>query len=139
MRRPRPGTRGSALLEMALVGVMFFALLIGIADAGQFLFVQQAMVARVSAAARWGAVTDPTDTTAIQNVVLYNQSTVPPGGSPFLGLSRSMVSVTTADSGTQNYRLVVSVSGYSYHVLSPYIGGVVTGAPVSFSVPLGAY
>lgn len=135
----KKGTRGSATVEMGLIGVMFFILLIGIADFGQFLFVQQALVERARAAARWGAVTDPTNTTAIQNVALYSQSTVPSAGTPFLGLTASMVSVSTADAGTDHYRLVVQISGYSFHVVSPYLAASYQGPPITVSVPLGLY
>jgi Flp pilus assembly protein TadG len=137
--RRRKATRGSATVEMSLIGAMFFILLFGIADFGQFLFVQQALVERARAAARWGAATDPTNTTAIQNVALYSQSTVPSGGTPFLGLTASMVSVATADAGTDNYRLVVQISGYSFHVLSPYLAPSYQGPPITVSVPLGLY
>lgn len=132
-------SRGSVLVELSLVGIMFFVLLIGIVDFGQFLFLQQAIVDRASAAARWGAVTDPTNSTAIQNMVLYLQSTVPPNGKASFGLTASNVSVSTADAGTANYRLVLTVSGYSYLVLSPYLAKSYKGPPISVSVPLGLY
>jgi hypothetical protein len=131
--------RGSVMVEISLIGIAFFVLLIGILDFGQFLFLQQAIVERARAAARWGAVTDPTNSTAIQNMVLYLQSTAPPGGTASFGLTASMVSVSTADAGTDNYRLVLQISGYSYTVLSPYLAGSYKGAPIRVSVPLGLY
>ncbi len=127
------------MVELALIASMFFVLLIAIADFGQFLFVQQAILERARAAARWGAATDPTNSGAIQNMVLYLQAKAPESGSPSFGLTPSMVSVSTPDAGTDNYRLVVQISGYSYRVLSPYLAGSYRGAPVSVSVPLGAY
>jgi hypothetical protein len=108
-------------------------------DFGQFLFIQQAMVERVRAAARWGAVTDPRNSDAIRNMVLYLQPSVPVNGTASFGLTTAMVSVSTADVGTDNYRLVVQVSGYSYMVLSPYLAGSYRGAPITVSVPLGLY
>jgi Flp pilus assembly protein TadG len=127
------------MVESALIGVAFFVILFGICDFGQFLFLQQAMVERVRAAARWGAVTDPTNSDAIRNMVLYLQPTAPPGGSASFGLTADMVNVSTADAGTDNYRLVLQVSGYSYTVLSPYLAGSYRGAPIHVSVPLGLY
>jgi hypothetical protein len=124
---------------MALVGTLFLVMLIGIADFGQFLFIQQALVDRARAAARWGAASDPTNVTAITNMVLYLQPTAPPNGTPWLGLTASMVNVSTPDAGTDNYRLVVLISGYSYQILSPYLAGSYRGAPISVSIPLGIY
>jgi Flp pilus assembly protein TadG len=135
----RKTSRGSAMVEMTLIGIVFFVILIGIVDFGQFLFLQQAIVERARSAARWGAVTDPTNSTAIRNMVLYLQSTAPSGGTASFGLTADMVSVSTADAGTDNYRLVLQISGYSYSVLSPYLAGSYKGAPISVSVPLGLY
>jgi len=127
------------MVEFGLIGVLFFALLIGIMDFGQFLFVQQAIVERTRTAARWGAVHDPTDTASIRNMVLYLQATAPSGQSPSFGLTPSMVAVSAPDPGTDNYRLVIQVSGYSFTALSPYLAGSYKGAPISVSVPLGQY
>ncbi|HJT88419.1 MAG TPA: TadE family protein, partial [Bryobacteraceae bacterium] len=60
-------------MELALVFPLLASLLIGVADFGQYLFLQQALVERARFAARWGAVTDPSNTGAIINVVLYSQ------------------------------------------------------------------
>ncbi len=138
-RRRWHARRGSTLVELALVASLFFVLLIGAADFGQFLFIQQAIVQRTQAAARWGAATDPTNSAAIRNMVLYAQSTPPPSGKASFGLAESMVTVSTADGGTDNYRLVVQVSGYSVQLLSPYLAGLHQGAPIIVSVPLGMY
>jgi hypothetical protein len=48
--------RGQSLVEGALVMLVFFALLLGIIDISQLVFSHQALVARVSEAARWGAI-----------------------------------------------------------------------------------
>ena len=125
------------MVEFGLIGILFFILLLGIMDFGQALFLQEALVERARGAARWGAVTDPTNAGAIRNMVLYWQSTVPASGGPAFGLTPSMVSVSTADAGTDNYRLVVQISGYSYMMLSPYLAASYIGAPITVSVPLG--
>jgi Flp pilus assembly protein TadG len=131
--------RGSALVEMALVAALLFVIILGIMDLAQFLFCEQALVERARAAARWGAVTEPTNTTAITNVVLYSQATVPAGATPSLGLTSAMVSVSTPDANTDNYRLVVTLSGYSFQLLSPFISGRYGGAPITVAVPLDQY
>ena len=136
----RRSSRGTVMVETAIIFIAFAVMLIGIFDFGQFLFVHQALVERARSAARWGAINNPTDSTSITNMVLYNQSTVPSGnGSTYFNLSTSNVSVSTPDTGTNNYRLNVQISGYTYTVLSPYIAGTYTGIPVTVSVPLGIF
>jgi Flp pilus assembly protein TadG len=137
--RRRRTSRGSAIIETALIFPLFFVILIGAFDFGQFLFIHQAMVERARYAARWGAINNPADSTSITNVVLYFRSTTPPSGTGFLNLAASNVTVTNPDSGTANYRLTIRISGYSYRVLSPYIAGTYTGPPITVSVPLGLF
>jgi Flp pilus assembly protein TadG len=127
------------MVEAACMAVVFFFLLLGIFDFGQFLFVHQALVERARYAARWGAINDPTDTTSIQNMVMYYQTTAPTTASPYFGLKASNISVNTYDSGNNSYRMVLHISGYKYTVLSPYIGGLHTGPPITVSVPLGLF
>lgn len=133
-------SRGSAFVEAALIFLVFMAMLIGIFDFGQFLFIHQALVERARYAARWGAINDPTDSASITNMVLYNQASAPPSGTAsYFRLTNSNVSVTNPGSGTDSYRLNVRISGYSYTVLSLYIAGAYTGPPITVSVPLGLY
>jgi len=113
-------------------------MLMGAFDFAQFLFIHQALVDRARTAARWGAVNDPTNTSAIQNMVLYNQATVPDGASSgIFGLTSSNVSVSTAGAVTDDYRLVVVITNYVYEMISPIIGGLHTGADIRISIPLG--
>ncbi len=138
-RRQRT-SKGSVIVEAALVFMAFITMLIGIFDFGQFLFIHQALVERARYAARWGAINDPTDSTSITNMVLYYQSTTPANGTPsYFNIASSNVSVTNPNSGTNNYRLNITISGYTYTVLSPYIGGTYTGPPITVSVPLGVF
>jgi Flp pilus assembly protein TadG len=125
---------------MALIYLVFACMLIGAFDFGQFLFVHQALVERARYAARWGAINDPTDTASIKNMVRYYQPADPPAGTPsYFSLTDSNVTVTNPGSGTDNYRLNIQISGYSFTVVSPYLAGNLTGAPVTVSVPLGMY
>ncbi len=130
--------RGSAFIEASLIALTFALLLIGVFDCGQFLYIHQALVERARFAARWGSVTDPTDTTSIQNMVLYNQSTVPnPPVDGYFGLTSGMVQVTNPASGTDDYRVVVLITNYPYRVFSPLIAGTFKGPNITVSVPLG--
>jgi Flp pilus assembly protein TadG len=133
-------SKGSVIIETALIFSAFAVMLIGLFDFGQFLFVHQALVERARYSARWGAINDPSDTTSITNMVLYNQAATPPSGTAsYFNLTPSMVQVTSHDSGTDHYRLVLEVSGYPYMMLSPFIGGTHTGRLISVSVPLGLF
>jgi len=134
----RQKQRGAVFLETGLIFVVFAFMLMGAFDFAQFLFIHQALVDRARTSARWGAVNDPTNTTAIQNMVLYNQSSTPAEAtSGVFGLTSDMVSVTTSDSGTDNYRLTVVIRNYPYYVFSPTIAGTYTGPNISISIPLG--
>jgi Flp pilus assembly protein TadG len=136
----RHSTSGSVLVELALISLIFFVILIGILDFGQFLFWQQAMVERARSAARWGAVTDPSNSLAITNMALYCHPIAPTDGTaPSFGLTAAMVNVSAPDEGTDNYRLVVQISGYSFQSFSPFLARRFTGAPIRVSVPLGLY
>jgi Flp pilus assembly protein TadG len=138
--RRRRSSRGSVMVETSLVFIVFAAMLIGIFDFGQFLFVHQALVERARYAARWGAINNPTDSTSIVNMILYNQSSAAPSGAPtYFNLTSSNISVTNPGSGTNDYRVTVQISGYSYIMLSPYIAGTHTGIPITVSVPLGIF
>ncbi len=126
------------MVETALIAVGFLALLIGAFDFAQFLFIHQALVERARYAARWGALNNPTDTTSITNMILYNQSSTPPSGTPgYFGLTPSAISISNPGSGSDDYRLVVQISNYSYTMFSPFIGGTYTGPIIQVSFPLG--
>src|SRR5712692_5049785 len=117
-RRRQKRSRGAVIIETGLIFVVFSFMLMGAFDFAQFLFIYQALVDRARSAARWGAVSDPTNTSAIQNMVLYNQTTVPDGAtSGIFGLTSGNVSVSTADPVTDDYRLVISITGYQFEMI----------------------
>lgn len=136
----RRSSKGAVFVEMALIYLVFLVMLIGAFDFGQFLFVHQALVERARFAARWGAINDPTNTDSVSNMVRFFQSADPGGGAPsYFNLTSGNVVVTNPGSGTDNYRLNIQISGYSFVTLSPYIAGNLTGPPITVSVPLGMY
>jgi Flp pilus assembly protein TadG len=140
MRVKKSRRRGSVIVELSLIFVLFSTLLIGVMDFGQYLFYQQGVVERVRVAARYGALHDPTDAAAITNVLLYNQSQTPTDGRrTFFNLNASMVNVWTAGAGTDNYRLTVTLSGYSFPMLSLLLASSYPGPPITVSQPLGQY
>lgn len=138
-RRRQEHSRGAVLIETGLVFIIFVFMLMGAFDFAQFLFIHQALVDRARSATRWGALSDPTNTSAIQNMVLYNQTTAPVGAtSGIFGLTPDMVQVSTQDtSSSDNYRLTVLITNYPYQMISPIIGGTHNGPNITISFPLG--
>jgi len=67
-------------------------------------------------------------------MVLYNQTAVPEGRtSGIFGLTAAQVSVTELGSGTNEHRIVVSITSYPYRCFSPLIAGIFTGRPITVS------
>ncbi|MEO8049566.1 MAG: TadE/TadG family type IV pilus assembly protein [Acidobacteriota bacterium] len=133
----RRNSNGSVMVETALIFLVFACLLSGAFDFGQFLFIHQALVERARYAARWGAINDPTDSTSITNMVLYNQPTG--SGTGYFNLTSANVFVTNPGAGTDDYVLNVRLAGYKYVRVSPYIAGTYTGPQIIVSVPLGIF
>ncbi len=137
---PKHNRRGQGALEAVLVLLVFVAMLLGVFDIAQLTFTHQTLTARARSAARW-AVVNPFDATAAENMVLFNQPTVPTGQTtgPF-GLTRSMVSVVrpSASIGTAEDRVTVTISGYQIHYFSPYIPGVSNGQRIVVTMPYEA-
>ena len=121
--RRRRGERGHAVMEGGLILLLFLGFLIGTLDFAQVLFFHQTLVERARAAARYAAV-NPTDTTGVKNVAVYN--TAAPGGTPTAlvpGLLTSMVNVSSSGAGTPEARVKVTITGYPYYFFSPMISG----------------
>lgn len=115
----RSKQRGHAVLESALVLLIFLGFMLGTLDFAQVLYFHQSLVERVRVAARYAAV-NPADTTGTKNMAVYN--TVAAGTSPLLpGLTTSMVSVETTDAGTPEARIKVAITGYGYQFFSPML------------------
>jgi hypothetical protein len=149
MHPVKPGSRtnretGSAIVEAALVFMVFASMLIGILDFGQFLFIHQTLTERAREAARYGIVNDLTNATLMQNVVLYGQASggsVPsqPSNSDvgIFNVMRTSVVVTTLGIGTDDYRLLVQIQNYTYNLYSPGIAATFNGPKITASLPLG--
>jgi Flp pilus assembly protein TadG len=139
-------SKGSTIVELALIFILFFALLIGIFDFGQFLYVHQALVERARWAARTGVANSYTDD-QIMNLVVYGQSTT--GTSAYFGLTKGTISSGSCTGGmvcaqdydinTDNYRTEVRIHNYTYVMLSPYSSGSYTGPNIIIVVPRGLY
>lgn len=135
MIRGRSGV-GSTLVEASVILVLFLVVLIGILDVGQVIFFHHVLTERVRAGARYAAV-HTYDPSAIKNVVSYNSATAPSDGSSGLfGISPSMVQVNLYDQGTSDARVVVSISAFTLHFVSPWLMRDFTPTPISAAVPV---
>jgi Flp pilus assembly protein TadG len=128
--------KGSSLVESALVMLSLLAILIFIMDMGRILLVQQFITERARTTVRMAVVNNWTST-AVQNYLVYNNTTAPTGGgSGYLGLLPSQVSYQALGaSGTVNYRLQVKVSGVPALTWIPYIAGSFILAPIVATMP----
>ena len=120
--------RGSALVESALVLLVFLALLVGIGDLAQVLFIHQSLVERVRQGLRYGVITY--DVSAIQNIVLYGTPTPSVGATPSFNLTSSMVQISRYDAKASEDRVVITLSNYPVEFFSPWIAARLTGKPI---------
>jgi Flp pilus assembly protein TadG len=129
-------SRGDAIVESALVALILANALIGIFDVGNVVFIRQTFASRTRSAARYGAITNATET-AVKNMILYGSPSAPEGAStgPF-GLTAGMISVARSDLGTSEQRLVVRISGYPYRFFTPWIAGTSSGRDIVASIPM---
>ncbi|MFN3323683.1 MAG: TadE/TadG family type IV pilus assembly protein [Bryobacteraceae bacterium] len=130
----KPDQRGAAMVEGALVLSLFLFLVIGIIDFGQLMFVHQSLTNRAGAGARYAAVRT-FDAEAARNVVLYGTANPNDSARPAFGLTAANVNVELQDSNTDYPRVVLTISGYRYHFISPLLARIATGRPITISLP----
>jgi hypothetical protein len=145
-RARRSASSGHVMIEAAFIFIVFFSMLIGTFDFGQFLFVHQALVERARYAMRWGALNDAA-TDQITNMVLYYQSTNPGNTTGYFNLTSSNITVTkTTDSicvvqdssvfPTLYKRVSLQIHDYSYVMISPYSAGTYNGPNITVAAPI---
>src|SRR4051812_21479257 len=128
--------RGGSLVESTLVMMVLLTLFFSIFDLGYVLFEHHTLLHQARTAARYGAIY-PDDLPAIRNMVLYGKTAAPHQNPPgVFGLQTSMVSVARRDDWTPEDRIVITVSGYHYTLITPFMAGVFTGRPISVSAPV---
>jgi hypothetical protein len=128
--------RGSSLIEASLVLLVFLTLLFSIFDFGFVLFEHHTLLHQARTAARYGAI-QPDDLTAVRNIVLYGNTSAPRNNPPgVFGLETSMVKAARVDDWTSEDRIVITVSGYHYTLITPFMAGKFTGRPITVSAPV---
>ena len=131
--------KGAVFVETALVMLTFIIVMVGIADFATFLHLHQAITERTRNVARIAAIED-LSATKIQNLIAYGVETVPddaklPG---YFGLKPSNIAVSVQDRGLSSQRLIVTVSGLSFPLVSPLLSGRGRNMPIRMSLPLEA-
>src|SRR5262245_51631221 len=121
--------RGQAVVESALIMVIFLPLLIGILDFGQFLYFHQSLTERARAAARYGAVHTYTDGADSVNFAIYNDPSGNANGATALlphltsdtNQTQGVVTAALSGAGTDDARITVTITNYPYNFYSPYL------------------
>ena len=129
--------RGNVMLETALVITVLLSMILFIVDMGRVLLTQQLISDRARAGVR-NAVVNNWTAAEVANFVVYNSTTAPPGGGPgFLGLTTAEVSLTQyADSGNNDARYQVKVSGVPLFTWVPYLAGKYTAPAITATMPV---
>jgi hypothetical protein len=130
-RKKRIGEAGNAMIEAALTLSLFLTIMFSLFDFGFDLWQYQTIVARARNAIRYGAA-NPTDTTGMQNLFLYNQTTA--GTHPLFGLAASNVTVTRTGSGTNDDRLTMGITGFTFTRVTMGWAGKKNGNPVTVGI-----
>ncbi len=122
---------GQAMLESAMVLLIFLVVFIGILDFGQFFYFHQSLTDRVRAGARYGSVhtcTVPATCSEAVNYTIYNDPTLTTGGALLPCLAGECASnatvtaaVTTPVGGSiEDTRITVTISNYPFNFILPY-------------------
>lgn len=136
MRKPeqRRARRGNALVEATLTLIIFLTFVFSLYDFGWVLFFHQTLVHQARTAARWGAV-NPDDLAAIQNMAVWGRPT-PGSGAGILGLQPDNVAVRRSGQGTDSDSITVTISGYTYMLITFGWAGPHTGKPITAALPV---
>ena len=133
--RFRKSRRGNAIIEATLTFSLFLTVLFSIYDFGWILFFHQTLVHQARTGARYAAV-NPTSLASAKNIVLYNQ-TSDLGGAGILGIAPSTVTVSrTGTAGAIDDRVIVTISGYQYNIITLGWAGTYNGKTITVSMPV---
>ena len=128
-RKSSRNERGAALLEFAIVGVVFFTAMFGVLEFGRLLFTHNALRDSARRGARYAVVrkNDAAGIAAVKNMVVYGDPNANPAtATPVApGLTTSNVQVDYANfNGIQlGARASVKIINYQYKFFVPLLGG----------------
>ncbi len=134
MRQRTHSERGATIIEASLVLMLFLVLVFSLFDFGFVLYFHHTLMHQARGAVRYGVVRDY-DADAIKNMVVYDSPTA--GSSPqgILGLTTSNVSVQRQGVDTNEDRILVTISGFKYPLITPGFAGLHDGQAISVSMP----
>ena len=140
MHRRRKTQAGGALVESALILIIFLSTLLAILDFGQFLFFHQVLTERVRNAAREGALKwqSGCQSDCVKNLVVYDSTTAGQyRGVKVPNLATTSVTVSAPDA-TLDSRVTVTVSNYSFMIFNPWLStsGSRRIRPITASAPV---
>jgi len=130
------------LIEATLTLMLFLILVFSLFDFGFVLFFHHTLMQQARAAARFGILIDAStaeNQTRIRNLFLFNDPEHSGGATEgTLGLDASNVSVAFRPKTTSDpvARLVVTVSGYQYRLITPGVAGFYGGQSIVASLPM---
>ena len=127
---------GGSLVESTLVLMVFLTLMFSIFDLGYVMFEHHTLMHQARTAARYGSI-NPSDLDAVRNMVMYGQPAAPhdnPAG--FFGLRSSNVNVARQNNWTPEDRITITISGYHYTLVTPFMAGTFTGKPIVVTLPV---
>lgn len=135
----REKRRGNVILETALISTVYFAIVLGIFDFGQYLYIHEALVQRARASIRTGAIKGETND-QIRNRVIFNSPTAPSATTGFFGLKASNVAVTQTGVGTDAAQFRVTITSFPFKMLSLFSGGSkLASSTINVTVPVGMF
>jgi hypothetical protein len=137
-RRRRPQA-GATLLESALILTTVLGMVIFVMDMGRLLLLQQFFTERARVGVR-AAVVNNWNSDNVINFVCYGSTSAPSGGQTtagYMGLLPSQVTFTqVADSGSNDGRDKVTISGVPMFTWIPLMAGRYTAPPIIATMPV---
>jgi hypothetical protein len=126
------GQRGSTLVEFAIGALVFFTAVFGVLEFSRLLWTHNALNDAARRGARYAVTHGEADANAVKNVAVYGNAEGE--GQPLVaGLSPEMVDVDYKDSsipgvgfGYPDGSVTVSVTGFEYKIVLPFLGSGVT-------------
>lgn len=135
--RSRRAQRGASVIEATLVLMLALMFACSIFDFGHVLFIHQTLAHQVREAARYAAL-HPDETDRIRNILLYGNGDG--GTTPFFGLTADNVTIVPPGAfnpvNPQPRRIQVTLAGYRYPLITPFVAGTFTGRPITVSIPI---
>lgn len=140
MRNSRQLQRGNVFVETSLILLPFLALVLGIIDVARIMFIHNALNERIRQVAR-GASINSYSVEEIKNLIAFDTRTVPDGTDfttkvGYQGIRVGNISVQYLDSGTNDRRVNIRVSGMRLQTMSPFLYVLGSNIPIDATVPL---